>query len=102
MALRSDMDDISETFRGKIVLVTGGAGSIGTNLVRALASFDVKRIIVLDNLSSAYEWNIPRGPKIHFLHRDVTRDEDLRRGVKESPHPPYPPADHFCHQNSAT
>src|SRR2546427_2176977 len=94
------MDDLSETFHLKTVLVTGGAGSIGTNLVNALASFDVKRIVVLDNLSSAYEWNLPRGPKIHFLHRDVTRDEDLRQPFKERPHIVYPLAAHFANQNS--
>src|SRR5205809_4601493 len=97
---RSDMGDFSETFRRKTVLVTGGAGSIGTNLVNAVASFDVKRIVVLDNLSSAYEWNIPRGPKIHFLRGDVTRDEDLRRAFRERPHVVYHLAAHFANQNS--
>src|SRR5438094_5753158 len=94
------MDDLSETFHRKTVLVTGGAGSIGTNLVNALAAFDVKRIVVLDNLSSAYEWNIPRGPKIHFLRGDVTLDEDLRRAFKERPHIVYHLAAHFANQNS--
>src|SRR5437016_1767287 len=94
------MGDLSETFRRKTVLVTGGAGSIGTNLVNALASFDVKGITILDNMWSAYEWNFPRGPKIHFLHGDVTRDEDLRRAFKERPHIVYHLAAHFANQNS--
>src|SRR3989440_8773433 len=97
---RSDMGDFSQTFRRKAILVTGGAGSIGTNLVNAIASFDVKRIVVLDNLSSAYEWNIPRGPKIHFLHGDVTRDEDLRLAFKGRPQIVYHLAAHFANQNS--
>src|SRR5947199_5917830 len=94
------MDDLSEAFRRKTILVTGGAGSIGTNLVDALASFDVKGITILDNLSSAYEWNIPRGPKIHFLQGDVTRDEDLRRAFKARPDVVYHLAAHFANQNS--
>src|SRR5947208_6878534 len=94
------MDDLSETFRRKTVLVTGGAGSIGTNLVKALAACDLKRIVILDNLSSAYEWSIPRGPKIHFLHGDVTRDADLRRAFKERPQVVYHLAAHFANQNS--
>ncbi len=94
------MDDLSETFRRKTVLVTGGAGSIGTNLVNSLATFDVKRIIVFDNLSSAYDWNIPRGPKIQFLQGDVTRDEDLRQAFKEHPEIVYHLASHFANQNS--
>src|SRR5881296_2539406 len=94
------MDDLSETFRRKTVLVTGGAGSIGTNLVNSLATFDVKRIVVFDNLSSAYDWNIPRGPKIQFLQGDVTRDEDLRQAFKEHPEIVYHLASHFANQNS--
>src|SRR3989475_4021571 len=94
------MDDLSETFHRKTVLVTGGAGSIGTNLVNALAAVDVKRIVVFDNLSSAYEWNIPRGLKIQFLQGDVTRDEDLRQAFKERPEIVYHLASHFANQNS--
>src|SRR3989442_2619328 len=94
------MDDLSETFHRKTVLVTGGAGSIGTNLVNALASFDVKRIVVFDNLSSAYECNIPRGPQIQFLQGDVTRDDDLRQAFKERPQIVYHLAAHFANQNS--
>src|SRR2546427_5553109 len=94
------MDDLSDTFHRKRVLVTGGAGSIGTNLVNALDSFDVKRIVVFDNLSSAYEWNVPRGPKIQFLRGDVTQDEDLRQAFKERPQIVYHLAAHFANQNS--
>src|SRR2546427_11152650 len=94
------MDDPSETFERKTVLVTGGAGSIGSNLVKALALFDVKRIVILDNLSSAYEWNIPRGPKVRFLRGDVTQEESLRRAFKDSPQIVYHLAAHFANQNS--
>src|SRR5437899_12294242 len=94
------MDDFSETFHRKTVLVTGGAGSIGTNLVQALAAFDPKSILVLDNLSSAYEGNMPRGPKIQFLQGDVTRDEDLRQAFKEHPEIVYHLAFRFVNPNS--
>src|SRR5256712_6082232 len=94
------MDDLSETFHHKTVLVTGGAGSIGTNLVNALGAFDVKRIVVFDNLSSAYEWNIPEGPRIQFLRGDVTRDEDLGQAFKGRPEIVYHLAAHFANQNS--
>src|SRR2546422_2838193 len=100
MVRRSDVSDLSETFRRKTVLVTGGAGSIGTNLVKALATFEVKRIVVFDNLSSAHEWNIPRGPKIHFLRGDVTQDDDLQAAFKEHPQIVYHLAAHFANQNS--
>ena len=70
------MNELQDGFKGKTVLVTGGAGAIGGNLVRALDTWDTKKIIILDNLSSSYEWNIPRSPKIQFIHGDILNDED--------------------------
>lgn len=42
------MDKISENVKDKIVLVTGAAGSIGSEIVRQLANFEPKQIICLD------------------------------------------------------
>jgi nucleoside-diphosphate-sugar epimerase len=44
--------------------VTGGAGAIGGNLVRRLSDLDAEKIIILDNLSSSYEWNITRAENV--------------------------------------
>lgn len=43
------MSDIVETFRSKTVLVTGAAGSIGSELCRQLASLEVQKLILFDN-----------------------------------------------------
>ena len=43
------MDKIKEYFAGKVVMVTGAAGSIGSELVRQLATFGVKQIVLYDN-----------------------------------------------------
>jgi UDP-glucose 4-epimerase len=94
------MDEISEGFVGKTVLVTGGAGAIGGNLVRALNELDTKKIIVIDNLSSAYAWNIPKGPKIQFIHGDILNDENLKWAFKDKPQIVYHLAAHFANQNS--
>jgi len=51
--------DREKEYEGKTILVTGGAGCIGTNLCRKLAELNAKKVIILDDLSSAYEWNIP-------------------------------------------
>ena len=48
-----------QSYDGKKVLVTGGGGSIGTNLVRALVKAGARLVIILDDFSAAYEWNIP-------------------------------------------
>ena len=94
------MEDISESFKDKTVLVTGGAGAIGGNLVRALNDLDTKKIIILDNLSSSYSWNIPQGPKIQFMHGDILNDENLKWAFKSKPDIVYHLAAHFANQNS--
>lgn len=43
------MNEIVENFRGKTVMVTGAAGSIGSELCRQLAMFGVKELILYDN-----------------------------------------------------
>lgn len=49
-----DMDEISKYIENKIVLVTGGGGSIGSELCRQIVRFNPKQLIILD----AYENNI--------------------------------------------
>ena len=94
------MNELQEGFKDKTVLVTGGAGAIGGNLVRALDSYDTKKIIILDNLSSSYEWNIPQSPKIQFIHGDILNDENLKWAFKSKPDIVYHLAAHFANQNS--
>lgn len=43
------MGKIKENFKDKVVMVTGAAGSIGSELVRQLSKFNVKKIILFDN-----------------------------------------------------
>ena len=47
--IKISMDEILGNFQGKTVLVTGAAGSIGSELCRQLAKLDVKKIILFDN-----------------------------------------------------
>lgn len=47
--IRISMDEIRANFKDKVVLVTGAAGSIGSELCRQLASFDVRKIVLYDN-----------------------------------------------------
>ncbi|MDE6622849.1 MAG: polysaccharide biosynthesis protein [Alistipes sp.] len=43
------MDEIVASFRGKTVLVTGAAGSIGSELCRQLATFGIEKLVLFDN-----------------------------------------------------
>lgn len=43
------LQDIKDYFNGKVVMVTGAAGSIGSELVRQLATFRVKKLVLFDN-----------------------------------------------------
>ncbi len=47
--IKLSMEDIIENFKGKTVMVTGAAGSIGSELTRQLATFGVKELILYDN-----------------------------------------------------
>lgn len=86
-------------FYNKKVLVTGGAGCVGSNLTHKLADLGAE-VIILDNLSSAYEWNIYQHENIKFIKGDILDDAALKRVFKENPDYVYHLAAHFANQNS--
>ncbi len=47
--IRVSVTEIRNGFSGKVVMVTGAAGSIGSELCRQLASFGVSKLILFDN-----------------------------------------------------
>jgi UDP-glucose 4-epimerase len=89
-----------KAFAGKRILVTGGAGMIGSNLVKRLNELGPERIVILDDFSSSYEWNLPKGPKIKFVRGSVLDEEKLGSAFKERPEIVYHLAAHFANQNS--
>jgi len=94
------LTEVYEAFEGKTVLVTGGAGAIGGNLVRKLNELDTSKIVILDNLSSSYEWNVAKGEKIQFIKGDILDDEKLKWAFRSKPDIVYHLAAHFANQNS--
>ena len=47
--IKISMEEIISNFKGKTVMVTGAAGSIGSELTRQLATFGVKELVLYDN-----------------------------------------------------
>ena len=89
---------IENEYEGRVALVTGGAGCIGTNLCRKLAELGARKVIILDDLSSAYEWNIPKAKNIVFVKGSILDEEKLKRVFKEKPDYVFHLAAHFANQ----
>jgi UDP-glucose 4-epimerase len=89
-----------DIYKDKVIVVTGGAGAIGTNLCRALSDANAKMVIILDDLSSGYTWNIPKRKNIMFIHGNVTDDLSLKRVFFERPEFVFHLAAFFANQNS--
>lgn len=94
------MSDYKKSFEGKTVLITGGAGAIGTNLTKTIAELKAKTVIIVDDLSAAYEWNIPSMPNVLFVKGSITDETVLKRVFSMGPDIVYHLAAFFANQNS--
>ena len=87
-------------YKDQTILITGGAGAIGCNLTSKLAEAGAEKVIVLDDLSASYEWNIPNLPNVLFVKGSITNDIDLKRVFHEKPSYIFHLAAFFANQNS--
>lgn len=77
--------DSVKKLKDKHVLVTGGAGFIGSNLAEALLEIGAS-VTVLDNLSTGFQSNVDRlvaHPNYRFVKGDITNPEDYREMLQE-------------------
>ena len=51
-AIKLDVSLIEQQLQNKVILVTGAAGSIGSELVRQILHFNPKKVVLLDNAES--------------------------------------------------
>jgi len=94
------MLDYLAHYADKTVLITGGAGAIGSNLARRIAEAGAGTVIILDDLSAGYRWNIPALPNVLFVQGSVTDDIALKRVFLERPMIVFHLAAFFANQNS--
>jgi UDP-glucose 4-epimerase len=57
---------------GQRVLVTGGAGMIGSHLVARLLAEGVASVVIVDDLSSGHRELVPDTPTVGFVEGDIT------------------------------
>lgn len=85
----------------KKVLITGGAGAIGVNLLLDLLKRDVQQILIVDNLSSGNLAFVPTDTRITFKSADIFRLDELKTIWEEfKPNMVFHLAAHFANQNS--
>lgn len=63
-----------ENLRGTRILVSGGAGFVGSRLVRRLLETGAAEIHVVDNLLSAERGNLPDDPRVRFDEASIADD----------------------------
>ena len=89
--IKVDLEEISSYLTNKVVMVTGGGGSIGSELCRQIAGFKPKELIILDIYeNSAYEIQNELKRKYKDLNlkvligsiRDRARIEDIFKEEK--------------------
>jgi nucleoside-diphosphate-sugar epimerase len=59
---------------GSRALVVGGAGFVGSNLVRLLLTEDAERVLVVDNLLSSERENLPDDPRVELIEASIADD----------------------------
>jgi UDP-glucose 4-epimerase len=71
--------------QGTRVLVTGGAGFLGSHVTRALCAAGCQ-VRVLDDLSTGKRHRIVGlGPSVELLHADVRNPATVRRAARGAP-----------------
>jgi UDP-glucose 4-epimerase len=90
-----------ESLKNARVLVTGGAGFIGNNLVRRLLSIGVSQIVIMDNQSSGMSVFLPNDARITFVGMDIDKMDKLNFVINQHEFDyVFHLAAHFANQNS--
>ncbi|MEC5156968.1 polysaccharide biosynthesis protein [Chryseobacterium sp. MP_3.2] len=83
--IKIENDDVKKRHHNKIILITGGAGSIGSEIVRQVAQFNPALIVVLDQAETPmYEIEMEMREKFphisfKFVLADISCDERMEK-----------------------
>lgn len=68
---------MTESFAGKNVLVVGGAGFVGSNLVKQILREKPRKLTIVDNFLSADPVNVPDDPVVKLVSGPITNERIL-------------------------
>ena len=90
--IRADLSEVFDFINGKVVMITGGGGSIGSELARQVAAHSPRQLVILDIYeNNAYDIQIELREKYPSLDLKVVigsvRDSRRMFGVFEEFHP---------------
>ncbi|WP_437603970.1 NAD-dependent epimerase/dehydratase family protein [Sorangium sp. So ce590] len=94
-----EMSGIRQNYKGRRVVVTGGAGAIGSSLTVALADAGAE-VIVVEDFSSSPRWSIAARSDVRFVEGSVVDDDVLAEAFRDKPSHVFHLAALFANQNS--
>jgi len=77
---------MKEIFKGKIILITGGCGSIGSEIVRQVLSFEPKQVRILDNRETELfhlQHELSEFSNVRMLLGDIREKERLVMAMED-------------------
>jgi UDP-glucose 4-epimerase len=69
---------MTDSFEDQNILVVGGAGFVGSSLVRLLLRQKPRRVTIVDNFLSSDPINVPDDPVVRLIANSITNDRVLR------------------------
>src|ERR1700733_9057391 len=73
---------MAESFAGKNLLIVGGAGFVGSNLVLLILRERPRKLTIVDNFLSSDPVNVPDDPLVKLVAGSIT-DERILRGLDD-------------------